>query len=89
MASASEAVEGGGYVTDVFTRVWIQYRTLTQLGRFHRTVNEEETYWRMTDRRPLSHTTAVRWRARLGGSRVRRLRDHRNGRREADREALG
>ena len=40
------------HVKDLFTHVRIQYRTPTQLGlleRFHRTLKEEEIYWRMYD----------------------------------------
>ena len=40
------------FLKDVFTHVRIQYRTPTQLGlleRFHRTLKEEELYWRMYD----------------------------------------
>ena len=40
------------HVKDLFTHVRIQYRTPTQLGlleRFHRTLKEEEIYWRMND----------------------------------------
>jgi putative transposase len=42
----------GAYLKDVFRHVRIQYRTPTQLGlleRFHRTLKEEEVYWRMYD----------------------------------------
>ena len=40
------------YLKDLFCHVRIQYRTPTQLGlleRFHRTLKEEELYWRMYD----------------------------------------
>jgi len=40
------------FLKDVFTHVRIAYRTPTQLGlleRFHRTLKEEELYWRMYD----------------------------------------
>ena len=40
------------YLKDGFTHVRIRYRTPTQLGlleRFHRTLKEEELYWRMYD----------------------------------------
>ncbi|MHC4067843.1 MAG: transposase [Planctomycetota bacterium] len=40
------------YLKDVFTHVRIRYRTPTQLGlleRFHRTLKEEEFYWRLYD----------------------------------------
>jgi len=40
------------YLKDAFTHVRIRYRTPTQLGlleRFHRTLKEEELYWRMYD----------------------------------------
>ena len=42
----------GAYVRDGFEHVRIRYRTPTQLGlleRFHRTLKEEELYWRMYD----------------------------------------
>ena len=42
----------GGYVKDLFSHVRIAYRTPTHLGlleRFHRTLKEEEIYWRMYD----------------------------------------
>ena len=42
----------GAYLKDVFRHVRIRYRTPTQLGlleRFHRTLKEEELYWRMYD----------------------------------------
>jgi len=44
----------GAYLKDVFAHVRIQYRTPTQLGlleRFHRTLKQEELYWR-SPRRP-------------------------------------
>jgi transposase InsO family protein len=40
------------HIVDQFTHVRIPYRTPTQLGlleRFHRTLKEEEVYWRMYD----------------------------------------
>ena len=40
------------YVDGVYSHVRIQYRTPTQLGlleRFHRTLKEEEVYWRLYD----------------------------------------
>jgi putative transposase len=42
----------GDYLKDLFRHVRIQYRTPTQLGlleRFHKTLKEEEIYWRMYD----------------------------------------
>ena len=42
----------GAYLKDVFRHVRIQYRTPTQLGlleRFHRTLKQEELYWRLYD----------------------------------------
>ena len=39
-----------GEVREVYSHVRIQYRTPTQLGlleRFHRTIKEEEVYWRL------------------------------------------
>jgi transposase InsO family protein len=42
----------GAFIRDSFTHVRIQYRTPTQLGlleRFHKTLKEEEVYWRMYD----------------------------------------
>ena len=42
----------GHYLKDLFQHVRIQYRTPTQLGlleRFHKTLKEEEVYWRMYD----------------------------------------
>jgi len=42
----------GAHVRDRFQHVRIQYRTPTQLGlleRFHRTLKEEEIYWRLYD----------------------------------------
>jgi len=42
----------GAYLKDVFAHVRIQYRTPTQLGlleRFHRTLKQEELYWRLYD----------------------------------------
>lgn len=41
-----------GHIKDLYSHVRIQYRTPTQLGlleRFHRTLKEEEVYWRMYD----------------------------------------
>ena len=41
-----------GFVKDQFTHVRIAYRTPTQLGlleRFHRTLKQEEVYWRLYD----------------------------------------
>ncbi len=40
------------YLKDLYSHVRIQYRTPTQLGlleRFHRTLKEEEVYWRLYD----------------------------------------
>jgi len=40
------------FVDDVYTHVRIQYRTPTQLGlleRFHRSLKQEEVYWRLYD----------------------------------------
>jgi transposase InsO family protein len=40
----------GAYIREDYTHVRIQYRTPTQLGlleRFHRTLKEEEVYWRL------------------------------------------
>lgn len=42
----------GAFLKDLFTHVRIAYRTPTQLGlleRFHRTLKEEEVYWRLYD----------------------------------------
>ena len=42
----------GAYLKDVFQHVRIQYHTPTQLGlleRFHRTLKDEEIYWRLYD----------------------------------------
>lgn len=42
----------GAYVKDLYAHVRIRYRTPTQLGlleRFHRTLKEEEIYWRLYD----------------------------------------
>jgi putative transposase len=42
----------GAYIKDLFSHVRIQYRTPTQLGlleRFHKTLKEEEVYWRLYD----------------------------------------
>lgn len=42
----------GAFLKDVFTHVRITYRTPTQLGlleRFHRTLKDEELYWRLYD----------------------------------------
>jgi transposase InsO family protein len=42
----------GRYIEDRYRHVRIQYRTPTQLGlleRFHRTLKEEEIYWRLYD----------------------------------------
>jgi len=42
----------GRYIQDLYRHVRIQYRTPTQLGlleRFHRTLKEEEVYWRLYD----------------------------------------
>ena len=40
------------FIEDLYRHVRIQYRTPTQLGlleRFHRTLKEEELYWRLYD----------------------------------------
>ncbi|MCH8119845.1 MAG: transposase family protein [Planctomycetes bacterium] len=40
------------HIKDLYSHVRIQYRTPTQLGlleRFHRTLKEEEVYWRLYD----------------------------------------
>lgn len=42
----------GRFIEDLYRHVRIQYRTPTQLGlleRFHRTLKEEEIYWRLYD----------------------------------------
>jgi transposase InsO family protein len=42
----------GAYVAESYAHVRIQYRTPTQLGlleRFHRTLKQEEVYWRLYD----------------------------------------
>ncbi|MGD0038781.1 MAG: DDE-type integrase/transposase/recombinase [Bacteroidota bacterium] len=42
----------GAYIKELYSHVRIQYRTPTQLGlleRFHRTLKEEEVYWRLYD----------------------------------------
>jgi putative transposase len=42
----------GAYVKERFLHVRIQYRTPQQLGlleRFHKTLKEEEVYWRLYD----------------------------------------
>jgi transposase InsO family protein len=42
----------GAFVKDLYSQVRIQYRTPTQLGlleRFHKTLKQEEIYWRMYD----------------------------------------
>ncbi len=42
----------GTYIKELYSHVRIQYRTPTQLGlleRFHRTLKEEEVYWRLYD----------------------------------------
>lgn len=42
----------GAYIKELYSHVRIQYRTPTQLGlleRFHRTLKEEEIYWRLYD----------------------------------------
>jgi len=42
----------GAYLKDIFEHVRIRYRTPTQLGlleRFHRTLKDEEVYWRLYD----------------------------------------
>jgi len=42
----------GAYVKDLYAHVRVRYRTPTQLGlleRFHRTLKEEEIYWRLYD----------------------------------------
>ena len=42
----------GRHIKDLYRHVRIQYRTPTQLGlleRFHRTLKEEEIYWRLYD----------------------------------------
>jgi len=42
----------GDFVKDLYSQVRIQYRTPTQLGlleRFHKTLKQEEIYWRMYD----------------------------------------
>lgn len=42
----------GRYIKELYRHVRIQYRTPTQLGlleRFHRTLKEEEVYWRLYD----------------------------------------
>ena len=43
---------GVRHIKDLYSHVRIQYRTPTQLGlleRFHRTLKEEEVYWRLYD----------------------------------------
>ncbi len=42
----------GSHIKDLYSHVRIRYRTPTQLGlleRFHRTLKEEEVYWRLYD----------------------------------------
>jgi transposase InsO family protein len=57
----------GRYLSGVFSHVRIRYRTPAQLGlleRFHRTLKEEELYWRMYDSPAHCRTCLVEFRDR-------------------------
>ena len=62
----------GGYVNDLYAHVRIAYRTPTQLGlleRFHRTLKEEEIYWRLYDSPNHCRECLVEFRDRYNGLR--------------------
>ena len=60
------------YLKGLFSHVRIRYRTPTQLGlleRFHRTLKEEELYWRMYDSPEHCRQCVAEFRARYNGQR--------------------
>lgn len=60
------------YLKDLFRHVRIQYRTPTQLGlleRFHKTLKEEEIYWRMYDNPEHCRVCLVEFRERYNNRR--------------------
>jgi putative transposase len=62
----------GEYVDGQFAHVRIQYRTPTQLGlleRFHRTLKEEEVYWRLYDDPRHARRCLAEFRERYNGRR--------------------
>ncbi|NIL98547.1 MAG: DDE-type integrase/transposase/recombinase [Planctomycetales bacterium] len=62
----------GAYLKDRFSHVRIQYRTPTQLGlleRFHKTLKEEEVYWRLYDGPAHARQCLAEFRARYNDRR--------------------
>lgn len=62
----------GKYIEDRYSHVRIQYRTPTQLGlleRFHRTLKEEEVYWRLYDSPAHCRECLEEFRSRYNGRR--------------------
>jgi len=62
----------GKYIEDLYSHVRIQYRTPTQLGlleRFHRTLKEEEVYWRIYDNPAHCRECLEEFRSRYNGRR--------------------
>ena len=62
----------GKYIEDRYSHVRIQYRTPTQLGlleRFHRTLKEEEVYWRIYDNPAHCRECLEEFRSRYNGRR--------------------
>jgi putative transposase len=62
----------GRYVKDLFSHVRIRYRTPTQLGlleRLHRTLKDEEIYWRMYETPAHGRVCLAEFRARYNGVR--------------------
>jgi transposase InsO family protein len=62
----------GKYIEALYSHVRIQYRTPTQLGlleRFHRTLKEEEVYWRIYDSPAHCRECLEEFRSRYNGRR--------------------
>ncbi len=62
----------GAYIKDLYSHVRIQYRTPTQLGlleRFHRTLKEEEVYWRLYEHPAHCRECLEEFRRRYNGRR--------------------
>jgi transposase InsO family protein len=62
----------GAFLKDLFTHVRIAYRTPTQLGlleRFHRTLKDEELYWRLYDGPEHCRVCLAEFRERYNGRR--------------------
>jgi transposase InsO family protein len=62
----------GSFLKDAFTHVRIAYRTPTQLGlleRFHRTLKDEELYWRLYDSPEHCRQCLAEFRDRYNGRR--------------------